>query len=211
MGWRNHPSRRTPRSAVAVPGGSGHDHRSPFPDVEIPTTPLTAFVLRHASAVPDRPALVDGPSGHTITYGELADTVAWLAGGLAARGIGPGSVVGLMARTSPSTRWLSTRWPPWGPPSPPSTPPTRLTRCASSSSTPAPRTPRDHPRLRGHRHRGRRPARPSTRWWSSASTRAPRTWGPCSVTPSSRWRWRPPPPTWWRCPTRRAPPGSPRA
>jgi len=76
-------------------------HRSPFPDVEIPDTPLTAFVLRRADEVPDRPALVDGPTGRTITYAELADAVARLAGGLAARGIGPGRVVGLMAPNIP--------------------------------------------------------------------------------------------------------------
>ncbi|MCP5025857.1 MAG: 4-coumarate--CoA ligase family protein [Actinomycetia bacterium] len=76
-------------------------HGSPLPEVEIPEVPVTEFVLRHAERVPDRPALIDGPSGRTITFGELFDLIHRLAGGLAAKGFGPGSTLALMAPNIP--------------------------------------------------------------------------------------------------------------
>ena len=59
-------------------------HASPFDDVVLRATPLTEFVLRLAQVVPDRVALMDGPTGRSITYGELDDQIHRLAGGLAA-------------------------------------------------------------------------------------------------------------------------------
>jgi acyl-CoA synthetase (AMP-forming)/AMP-acid ligase II len=75
--------------------------RSPYPDVVIPDLPLTNFVLGGASAHADRPALVDGVSGHTISYGALVDGVRRLAAGLACRGIGKGDVVAIYAPNLP--------------------------------------------------------------------------------------------------------------
>ena len=75
--------------------------RGPFADVEIPTTPLPDFVLEHAAARADRPALIDGPSGRTLTYGALASGVQALASGLAERGFAPGEVVALFAPNLP--------------------------------------------------------------------------------------------------------------
>jgi hypothetical protein len=46
--------------------------RSPFPDVEIPEVPLTEFVLSDAAGHAERPALIDGVSGHVTTYAQLA-------------------------------------------------------------------------------------------------------------------------------------------
>ncbi len=66
--------------------------RSPFPDVEIPDTPFTDFVLARAEDDPDKAALIDGPSGRTITYVQLVDAVRGLAAGLAERGFGKGDV-----------------------------------------------------------------------------------------------------------------------
>ena len=59
--------------------------RSPFPDVEIPNVPLTDFVLARAGGLGDRPALIDGPSGRTITYAQLAESVARGRGGAGRR------------------------------------------------------------------------------------------------------------------------------
>ena len=63
---------------------------SPYPAVNIPEEPLTAFVLERASEFGDKPALIDGPSGRTITYEELAGRVQALGAGLTARGFGKG-------------------------------------------------------------------------------------------------------------------------
>jgi acyl-CoA synthetase (AMP-forming)/AMP-acid ligase II len=66
--------------------------RSPFPDVEIPDVPLSDFVLARAGELGDKPALIDGPSGRTITYAELAESVRAVAAGLAERGFGKGDI-----------------------------------------------------------------------------------------------------------------------
>jgi acyl-CoA synthetase (AMP-forming)/AMP-acid ligase II len=76
-------------------------HTSPLPDVEIPDTALTPFVLRRAAELADKPALIDGPTGRTLTYGQLAGAVAALAGGLRARGFGRGDVLAVMAPNLP--------------------------------------------------------------------------------------------------------------
>ena len=70
-------------------------YRSPLPDVEIPDTALTPFVLRCAEELSAKPALVDGPSGRALTYGELAAGIRSLAAGLAGRGFGRGDVFAL--------------------------------------------------------------------------------------------------------------------
>jgi hypothetical protein len=46
--------------------------KSPYPDVSIPEAPLTEFVLARAAEFGDKPALIDGPSGRTITYAKRA-------------------------------------------------------------------------------------------------------------------------------------------
>lgn len=74
---------------------------SPFPQLAIPDVPLSAYVLRHADRLAAKAALVDGPTGRTMTYGELAAAVRSLAGGLVARGFAPGDVVALHAPNSP--------------------------------------------------------------------------------------------------------------
>ena len=66
--------------------------RSPFPDVEIPDTSLTEFVLARAGELGDKAALIDAPSGRTITYAELVQSVRAVAAGLSARGFGKGHV-----------------------------------------------------------------------------------------------------------------------
>jgi len=67
--------------------------RSPFPPVEIPDIPLHRFVFEHAERWADRPALIDAPSGRTLTYGALVGAVPRIAAGLARRGLRKGDVV----------------------------------------------------------------------------------------------------------------------
>ena len=76
-------------------------HRSPLPDVVIPSTPITEHVLREASRVPDRLAMIDGPSGRSYTYAQLAGAVKAFAGGLSQRGLGLGDTIALMSPNIP--------------------------------------------------------------------------------------------------------------
>ena len=75
--------------------------RSPFPDIEIPNTPLTEFVLARAGEFRDEPALIDAPSGQTITYAQLVESVREVAAGLAERGFGKGEVFAHFAPNCP--------------------------------------------------------------------------------------------------------------
>jgi acyl-CoA synthetase (AMP-forming)/AMP-acid ligase II len=74
---------------------------STFPDVDVPETLLTPFVLRHADRLGSAPAVTDGPSGRSISFTELMGGVQSLAGGLAARGFGAGDVLGIMSPNVP--------------------------------------------------------------------------------------------------------------
>ncbi len=49
--------------------------RSHYPDVRVPEMPLTEYVLQRAGELAEKPALIDGPTGRTLTYGQLADSV----------------------------------------------------------------------------------------------------------------------------------------
>jgi acyl-CoA synthetase (AMP-forming)/AMP-acid ligase II len=75
--------------------------RSLHPDVVIPEVALTPFVLERAGELADKPALIDGPSGRTITYGGLAAGVRKVAAGLAARGLAKGDVFGMFMPNLP--------------------------------------------------------------------------------------------------------------
>jgi len=76
-------------------------HASPLPDVEIPDVTITAHVLRLADELADRVAIRDAAGTSSYTYAELSAAIHSLAGGLAARGVVPGTVVGLMAPNVP--------------------------------------------------------------------------------------------------------------
>src|SRR4051812_10772136 len=75
--------------------------RSPFGEVTVPETTLPAFVREHAGPRGDRPALIDGPTGRTLTYGDLVCHVSGLSAGLAERAIGADAVVALCAPNMP--------------------------------------------------------------------------------------------------------------
>jgi len=74
--------------------------RSPFPVLEIPNLPVTAFALRHADRLADKPALIDGATGAEMTFGRLADEVDRAAAGLHARGYRKGDVFAILAPNS---------------------------------------------------------------------------------------------------------------
>jgi 4-coumarate--CoA ligase len=76
-------------------------HPSPLPDVTIPNVTITAHVLRKAAAMADRVAIRDAAGTSSYTFAELSTAIHSLAGGLAARGVGTDTVVGLMAPNLP--------------------------------------------------------------------------------------------------------------
>jgi acyl-CoA synthetase (AMP-forming)/AMP-acid ligase II len=75
--------------------------RSLYPDVTIPETSLPAFTLARAVERGDKPALIEGPSGRTITYGQLPGLVARVAAGLAARDFKKGERLALYSPNVP--------------------------------------------------------------------------------------------------------------
>jgi 4-coumarate--CoA ligase len=74
---------------------------SPLPDVEIPNSAITPVVFRHAERLADKTALIDGMSGRSYTYAELAGATMKMAGGLTARGFGKGDVLAIMSPNLP--------------------------------------------------------------------------------------------------------------
>lgn len=75
--------------------------RSPDPDVVIPETSLPAFVFQRAAELADKPAIIDGPSGRTLTYRQLAGAIRLAAAGLAARGFQKGDVFAIYSPNLP--------------------------------------------------------------------------------------------------------------
>jgi acyl-CoA synthetase (AMP-forming)/AMP-acid ligase II len=66
--------------------------KSPYPDVAIPDVPLTHYLLQRIQPYADMAALIDGPTGRTLTYGQLAGAIRLVASGLSRRGFGKGDV-----------------------------------------------------------------------------------------------------------------------
>src|SRR5436190_13897245 len=75
--------------------------KSPYPNIEIPDTPVASFILEHAQRFGDRPALIDGITGRTLSYDELVATVDRTAAGLAARGFSKGDVFAIQCANAP--------------------------------------------------------------------------------------------------------------
>src|SRR5439155_14448566 len=75
--------------------------RSTSPDVTIPETSVTEYVLRHAERLSNKPAIIDGPSGRTLTYGQLANSIRRVANGLACRGFSKGDVFAIYSPNLP--------------------------------------------------------------------------------------------------------------
>lgn len=76
-------------------------YRSPFPDVEIPVVSLPTYLFEHADQWADKPALIDGPTNRTLTYGQLTTAVKRTATGLAARGFSKGDVFAIYSPNIP--------------------------------------------------------------------------------------------------------------
>ena len=94
--------------------------RSRSADVTVPNVSVTEYVLRHARRLGDKPALIDGPTGRTLTYGQLADGVRRVAAGLARRGFKKGDVLAIYSPNLPEYavvfHAVRARWAPSSPP-----------------------------------------------------------------------------------------------
>jgi acyl-CoA synthetase (AMP-forming)/AMP-acid ligase II len=75
--------------------------RSPYPDVQIPEVSLTTLVLQHAYKLADKPALIDGTTGRTITYAQLGVSVRLVAASLARKGLAKGDVFAIFSPNVP--------------------------------------------------------------------------------------------------------------
>ncbi len=69
--------------------------------VDIPDVSLSDHIFADAAGRGDKPALIDGPTGRTVTYAQLAGGVERVAAGLAARGFGRGDVFGILSPNLP--------------------------------------------------------------------------------------------------------------
>ncbi len=76
-------------------------YASRYGDVHIPDEPITTYVLRGGESRSDKPALIDGPTGRTLTFGDLEAQIRALAGGLRSRGFGRGDVLAILAPNMP--------------------------------------------------------------------------------------------------------------
>ena len=76
-------------------------YTSPFPDVAIPEVPLTQFLFAGAATRADKPALIDGPTGRTLTYGQLVGAIRLVAASLAKRGLKKGDVFAIYSPNLP--------------------------------------------------------------------------------------------------------------
>lgn len=76
-------------------------YKSPYAEITIPNVTLAQHVLQHVADMPDAPALVDGPSGRTLTYKQVAGASRLVASSLAKRGFGKGDVFAIWAPNIP--------------------------------------------------------------------------------------------------------------
>ncbi|MFE4513529.1 4-coumarate--CoA ligase family protein [Kitasatospora sp. NPDC056783] len=74
--------------------------RSEFPDVPVVDLPIHEAVLGAAAEHGDRPALIDGLTGETVSYARLVSSVERVAAGLADTGVRRGDVVALFSPNS---------------------------------------------------------------------------------------------------------------
>jgi acyl-CoA synthetase (AMP-forming)/AMP-acid ligase II len=75
--------------------------RSTFPAVVASPALVDEEILTAAARHPAKPAIIDGRSGRTITFAQLADGTRRVAGGLGERDVGRGDVVSIVAGNAP--------------------------------------------------------------------------------------------------------------
>src|SRR5712692_6858145 len=75
--------------------------RGPYPDVTIPDVSLTDFVFNSTGQFKDKPALIDGPAGRSLTYDQFEEAVRRVAVSLVGKGFNKGDVFGIFSTNCP--------------------------------------------------------------------------------------------------------------
>jgi len=75
--------------------------KSPHTPVTIPEISVTDYVLRRALELGDKPALIDGPTGRSYSYGQLPSYINKLAAGFARHGLRQGDVLAIFSPNLP--------------------------------------------------------------------------------------------------------------
>src|ERR1051326_2436319 len=75
--------------------------RCPYPDVAIPEVSLTDFIFGSFSRIATKPAIIDGPTGRLLSFGQLDEAVRRTAASLARRGFKKGDVFGIFSPNCP--------------------------------------------------------------------------------------------------------------
>src|SRR6267143_638668 len=75
--------------------------RGPYPEVGIPEVSITSFVLQNAGSLGEKAELIEGETGRTITYAQLADSIRRAAAGLSARGFKQYEILGILSPNVP--------------------------------------------------------------------------------------------------------------
>ena len=74
---------------------------SRFTPVALTGLTITERLFQGLEHRPDAAVLIDGPTGRTLTAGQVVDGIRRLGGGLAERGMGPGTVIAILAPNMP--------------------------------------------------------------------------------------------------------------
>lgn len=75
--------------------------KSPFPDVEIPSSQFHRYITEFFPRYESRPALIDGSDGRVVTYGELRLEILQVAAGLTAHGMKKGDKIAIYSSNHP--------------------------------------------------------------------------------------------------------------
>lgn len=76
--------------------------RSPFSDVDIPSVPFHGYITERFAQYGSTPALIDGATGETVRYDELAREIREVAAGLRARGMQKGDRIAIYSSNHPA-------------------------------------------------------------------------------------------------------------
>ena len=75
--------------------------KSQQPDINLPETDLTSVVLGRVDELGDKPALIEGLTGRTLSYNQLREQINKFAAGLDERGFKKGDVMAIFIPNMP--------------------------------------------------------------------------------------------------------------